>query len=219
LVIDFDAQALLTTADLANLSFAHNDQDNTSESFLTTFRTVTDAQALSTTADLANRSFAHAISPVKPLCGPVNPPPEQDPFVYSNNTTSRYTSEKFYGIMIDTRASKRSTAGWGQYQAYQKTHNNATINTMTAGAINVQFGIGSTSSVGSITINTPVGNIEFHVVKADTPFLLCLADMDTLRVYYNNVTDMLITPSGKLPITRRFGHPFLLWKDALQTYI
>ncbi len=90
---------------------------------------------------------------------------------------------------------------------------------MIVGAINVQFGIGSTSSVGLIIINTPVGNIEFHVVKADTPFLLCLADMDTLRVYYNNVIDMLITSSRKLLITCRFGYPFLLWKDVLQTYI
>src|SRR5207302_3230046 len=99
LVIDFDSQDL-----------SQDDQD-TSESFLTTFGPVTDAQALLTTADLANRSFAHAVSPVKPLCGPAKPPPEQDPFVYSNNTTSRYTSNKFYGIMINTGASKRSTAG------------------------------------------------------------------------------------------------------------
>src|SRR6266498_1835225 len=70
-----------------------------------------------------------------------------------------------------------------------------------------------------MTINTLISNIDFHVVQADTPFLLCLADMDNLRTYYNNVTDTLITPSGKLPITRRFGHHFLLWKDALQTYI
>jgi len=43
--------------------------------------------------------------------------------------------------------------------------------------------------------------------------------MDTLRTYYNNVTDMLITPSAKLPVTRRFGHPFLLWENALQAYV
>ena len=64
---------------------------------------------------------------------------------------------------------------------------------MTAGAINVQFGIRSTSSVSLITINTLVGNIEFHVVKANTPFLLCLANMDTLQVYYNNLQDIVVT--------------------------
>ena len=54
------------------------------------------------------------------------------------------------------------------------------INTTTAGAINIQFGIGSTSSVSLITIDTLVGNIEFHIIKANTPFLLCLTNMDTL---------------------------------------
>ena len=121
--------------------------------------------------------------------------------------------------MIDTGASRRSTAGYGQYLAYKRITKDANIDTTQAGAINVQFGIGSTPSIGLITVDTPIGNVDFHVVQADTPFLLCLTDMDNLRTYYNNVTDMLITPSAKLPITRRFGHPFLLWEDALQTYI
>ena len=47
LVIDFDSQ------DFDSQDLNHDDQD-TSESFLTTFGTVTDAQALSITADLAD---------------------------------------------------------------------------------------------------------------------------------------------------------------------
>ena len=43
--------------------------------------------------------------------------------------------------------------------------------------------------------------------------------MDKLRVYYNNVTDALISPALTLPITRRFGHPFLVWGEALRTYV
>ena len=44
--------------------------------------------------------------------------------------------------------------------------------------------------------------------------------MDRLRVYYNNVTDTLIGPATTtLPITRRFGHPFLVWGETLRTYI
>jgi len=95
--------------------------------------------------------------------------------------------------------------------AYQKTYNNnTTINTTIAGAINVQFGIRSTSSVGLIMINTLVGAIEFYLVKADTPFLLCLADMDTLQVYYNNLQNILVTLLKPIPVYRQFGHPFLL---------
>lgn len=66
---------------------------------------------------------------------------------------------------------------------------------------------------------TPIGSVDFHVVQADTPFLLCLRDMDALQAYYNNVTDQLITSSVSLPVTRRFGHPFLLWEEALRVYL
>ena len=97
---------------------------------------------------------------------------------------------------------------------------------MQAGAVNVQFGIGSTTSIGSVTVKTPIGLVDFHVVKADTPFLLCLADMDRLQVYYNNITDTLTGPTTALgskhitlPIVRRFGHPFLIWGETLRTYI
>jgi hypothetical protein len=85
--------------------------------------------------------------------------------------------------------------------------------------VNVQFGIGSTSSIGSAKIVTPIGTIEFHIVKVDTPFLLCLADMDHLQVYFNNLKNLLITPRNAVPVVRRFSHPFLLWNTSLSTYL
>jgi len=51
---------------------------------------------------------------------------------------------------------------------------------MQTGAINIQFGIGLTALIRSVAVKTPIGLVNFHVVKADTPFLLCLADMDRL---------------------------------------
>ena len=100
---------------------------------------------------------------------------------------------------------------------------------MQTGAVNVQFGIGLTASIGSVIVKTLIGLVDFYIVKADTPFLLCLTDIDRLRVYYNNITDTLISPGfptpggGNKPITlsivRRFRHPFLVWGEALQTYV
>ena len=58
--------------------------------------------------------------------------------------------------------------------------------------------------------------MEFHVVQADTPFLLCIADMDALGVYYNNLSDYLVTPEKSIPVIQRFGHPFLFWEDSLE---
>ena len=83
--------------------------------------------------------------------------------------------------MIDTGASKKSTAGYRQYLTYKATTNdNTDINTTQTGAVNVQFGIGSTASIRSVAVKTPIGLVDFHVVKADTPFLLCFVDIDKL---------------------------------------
>ena len=145
------------------------------------------------------------------------PMTDQDPFSY--NTTSRYTADNFFGIMIDTGASQRSTAGYGQFVAFQRLDPSVQLNTTTQGMVNVQFGIGSTSSIGSAKIVTPIVTIEFHIVKVDTPFLLCLADMDHLQVYFNNLKNLLITPRNAVPVVRRFSHPFLLWNTSLSTYL
>ncbi|RKF81069.1 hypothetical protein GcM1_186004, partial [Golovinomyces cichoracearum] len=88
-----------------------------------------------------------------------------------------------------------------------------------AGAVNVQFGIGSTTSIGAINVKMPIGTVCFHVIKAKTPFLLCLKDVDTLKAYYNNVTDQPVTSSITLPIKRRYGHSFLLWEEFLTCFI
>jgi len=113
---------------------------------------------------------------------------DQDPFTYNATTsTSRYTADNFIGIMIDTGASKRSTAGYGQFLAFQRLDTGTQLDITTQGIVNVQFGIRSTSLIGSAKVTTPIGIIEFHIVKVDTPFLLCLADIDHLQVYFNNL--------------------------------
>ena len=105
--------------------------------------------------------------------------------------------------MIDISAFKKSTVSYGQYLAYKNTTaDNTDIDTTQIGAVNVQFGIGSAASIGSVIVKTPIGPVDFHVVKADTPFLLCLIDIDKLQVYYNNVIDALIGPTLTLLITQ-----------------
>jgi hypothetical protein len=193
----------------------YNQEDpEPAEHFTTSFGVLEPERAFNITTTLANQSLAHALTCTDTVTLAAT---DSDPFMYT--TTSRYTSGVFYGIMIDTGASKRSTAGYSQYLAYKKVYNTA-INTTTVGAINVQFGIGSTLSIGSIIVDMPVGQAEFHIVEADTPFLLCLKDMDTLGVYYNNLNDLLVASnSTTIPVIRRFGHPFILWDQALQLYI
>ena len=51
---------------------------------------------------------------------------------------------------------------------------------MQARAVNVQFSIGLTILIRSVAVKTLIGLVDFYVVKADTPFLLCLIDIDRL---------------------------------------
>ena len=153
--------------------------------FLTTFRPFIDSQAFNITTVLADCSFIHLVAPKnQPISIPTTPVMDvtdykQDLFVYI--TTECYTPKEFYSVIIDIGASKKSTAGYRQYLAYKTTiDNNININITQTGAINVQFGIGLTILIGLVKVKTLISLVNFYVVKADTPFLLYLADIDRL---------------------------------------
>ena len=104
---------------------------------------------------------------------------KQNLFAYI--TTKHYTPKEFYGVIIDTGASKKSIIGYRQYLAYKTTtDNNININITQTGAINIQFCISLTVLIRLVKVKTPIGLVNFHIVKADTPFLLYLADIDRL---------------------------------------
>ncbi|KAI0996015.1 hypothetical protein K3495_g12165 [Podosphaera aphanis] len=200
---DNENKALILLSDELDLNASD------SESFLTSFGHVDGLKMITT---LSNNVTFHATTKDSLQS-------QEDPFSYATNKTAtcfiiRYDRDTFYGILIDTGASLRSTAGYEQYVAYKNLQNNfdakITLDKTKAGVVNVQFGIGSTSSIGSITINTPIGVIEFHVVEADIPSLLSLNDMDRLQVKLDNLNNVLIQRGKEFPVTRRFGHVFLL---------
>ena len=126
---------------------------------------------------------------------------------YVTEQSVRYGKEQFYRIMIDTGASAKSTVRYEQYLAYIHTIQEVDIQNSEA---SIKFGISETLAVGSMQVVCPMGTITFHIVTADIPFLLSLADLDRLKVYFNNLTNMLVTPQGEIPVVRRFGYPFLV---------
>jgi hypothetical protein len=130
-----------------------------------------------------------------------------DPFTYI--IIDRYTFDVFYDIMIDSSASIRSIVDYEQYLAFIKNIS-IDLNRTKAEAVNVQFEIESISSVESLTIDISMRLVKFHVIKADTSFLLSLADMNRLKVYFNNVENLLVDTIKALSIIRRFYHGFLL---------
>ena len=111
--------------------------------------------------------------------------------------------------MIDTEISRYSTTDYGQFLAYSKIIETV-INLAKAEVVHVQFDIKSISFIKFIIITTFIDQIEFHVVKTDTFFLLCLADLHRLNIYYNNINNILIQEKSTISVIRRFEHFFLL---------
>ena len=126
--------------------------------------------------------------------------------------TTRYSTSRFMGILIDTGATG-STAGHNQYVALQQIQITP-LNVAKASEVNITFGIGKTSSIGTIDVNTPIGTVTFHVVDADVPFLLCLQDLDRLGAKYDNLANVIIQGNMRTPVIRAYGHPWLLLNHA-----
>ncbi|RKF75855.1 hypothetical protein GcM3_082001 [Golovinomyces cichoracearum] len=160
---------------------------------------------LSTKMALANRATEYA------LVGSFLYPPHHD-------LSTRYGPHNFKDIYIDAGAANNSTGGYNQWIALQK-YQKVEIDSSKKGTVNVQFGIGSTSSIGSVKVNIPIGTIEFHIVRANTPFLLCLKDMDKLEAYYDNITDRIYLGDQSYPANRRFGHAIFSWGEILTNHI
>jgi hypothetical protein len=131
-----------------------------------------------------------------------------------------YTFAVFYEIIIDLKASIRSIVDYEQYLAFIKNIS-IDLNRIKTDIDNVQFEIESTFSIKSFTIDISFESVKFHVIKADTFFLLSFADMNCLKVYFNNVENLLIDKIKILSIIKRFDHDFLLWKNSnfLHSYI
>ncbi|OBR02159.1 Aurora kinase 2 splicing [Colletotrichum higginsianum IMI 349063] len=155
---------------------ANVSDDDEGESFFTSFFNTTSDGSLITAA-LADRSTFHALT--------------KDDYRQqrkgSNTFTleGRYGPSTFHGIMPDSGAAGFSTAGHPQYLALQRALPTVTMTTPPTEAV-VRFGSGDPhTSMGIVTVPTPIGDIPFHVVSSNTPFFFCLEDMDRLGPLYD----------------------------------
>jgi len=67
-------------------------------------------------ATLANKAFGHLVITIDNIVPLIT---NQDPFTYNITITiSRYTADKFIGIIINTEASKQSIVEYSQFLAF-----------------------------------------------------------------------------------------------------
>ncbi|KAK1953494.1 hypothetical protein LY78DRAFT_536453, partial [Colletotrichum sublineola] len=117
----------------------------------------------------------------------------------------RYSATTFQGIMPDSGAAEHSTAGYQQYLALRKLFGGELpLDTDRAGEARIRFGNGIYFvSKGTIDVATPLDTLTFHVMPSNTPFLLCLADMDRRRIKFDNLTNQLIQGNTIVPVIRK----------------
>ena len=65
-------------------------------------------------------------------------------------------------------------------------------------------------SISSFVLNTPIRVIKFNVIYINVPLLLYLIDINRLKVIYNNIKNVLITPSKTVLVVRYFRHLFFI---------
>jgi len=96
LVINIDPNTLLN-------------KDNQTIVYYTLYSKIELDNATAIALELASRAYSHVVTTINTIIDAFTT--NTDPFAY--NITLRYTSIKFMGVMIDTRASKRSIVGYG----------------------------------------------------------------------------------------------------------
>ena len=97
---------------------------------------------------------------------------------------------------------------------------NTQLNVVFAGSIIAHFGIKIAASIGKLIVDSSIGRIDFHVMQTDTSFLLCLQDMNKLRVYLNNLKDQIVLrDESTVSIVRFYEHPFLIWGPTSINYL
>jgi len=108
------------------------DEDDQAIVYYTSHGEIKPDNATAIALKLANRACSHAVTTINIITDTFYT--NTDLFAY--NITSHYTSTKFIGVIINTGASKRSTAGYGQFLALQKI-DKVQLNKSTKGIVSV----------------------------------------------------------------------------------
>jgi hypothetical protein len=216
--ISFSAStsAIISAASSTNITSALLTEFESTELFLTSVGELQHTESV--TSSLADRAFKHRLisKDCITIITLIN-----EPFNFTSTTDSRYDDREFKNILVNCDAAERSTEGIEQFKALERISNDVKLNTKTAGS-NIRFDIGNTLILGFVDLNIPLEIITFHIVGVNTPFLLCLNDLNRLRIYFNNLINEMIqkipnqttrnqnTKIRRHPVIRRYGHAFLL---------
>ena len=142
---------------------------------------------MNTVNTLADNAFKHRLTSVEEAQIIV-----LTPYSYSMIIESKYDDTKFKRLLIDSEATTRSIDEIDQLKALQKIENIVNLDVDTTESVTFIFEIDSTTSIETITLNTLMRSVTFHIILVNTLFLLCLIDINKLEAFFNNIINEII---------------------------
>ncbi len=136
---------------------------------------------------LADKTFRHRLISTNNITASSN----SISYSYNAFIVSRYDDREFKDILIDHDVANHSSKDIEQFTILQRISKTSLILNKKR-IISFRFDIDEIVSIDTIDLKISVDVITFHIVLVHIPFLLCLADMNRLRLYFNNLTNMLI---------------------------
>lgn len=109
--------------------------------------------------------------------------------IFNLSTNSEDNNTKFIRLFIDSKA---LTEDFCQLKILQQLDISVKLNKMTAELANVIFEIRNTIFIQSVNLDILIKLITFLIVFVNTPFLLCLANIDNLGAFFNIITNKVI---------------------------
>jgi hypothetical protein len=170
------------------IDFVIEECDNESKTYFIAVDSIDDSKTIAAIIIiLADKTFKHRLISTNNI------------IVFSNSISynynvfivSRYDDREFKDILIDHDVANHFSKDIEQFMILQRISKTSLILNKKR-IISFRFDIDKISFIDTIDLKIFVDVITFHIVLVHTSFLLCLADMNRLRLYFNNLTNMLI---------------------------
>jgi hypothetical protein len=159
-----------------------------SKSFLIVVDSIDDSKTISAIIImLVDKTFRHRLISMNNIIISAN----SISYIYNVFTASWYDDREFKDILIDHDAANFSSEDIEQFTTLQRI-SKTTLTLNKKRIISFRFDIDEILFIDIVDLNISVDVITFHIVLVQTSFLLCLVDMNRLRLYFNNLINMLI---------------------------
>ncbi len=170
------------------IDFVIEECDNESKTYFIAVDSIDDSKTIAAIIIiLADKTFRHRLISMNNITFSAN----LISYSYNVFIVSRYDDREFKDILIDHDAADYSFESIEQFTILQRINKTFLILNKKR-IISFKFDIDEIFSIDTINLKTFVDVITFHIVLVHTSFLLCLVDMNRLRLYFNNLINMFI---------------------------